>query len=274
MEFPTRGARRHGETSAVDSLFRSDNARTHYISVPGASALGVSECWRQSFSSRFQWLRQPRGQKRDLAGTPLNNNSNPVRSTHETTVSQGATHPASISKAIDHRHHAVLRGACFRSGDRHFSLGERRWRTPTSVHEHDCARAFPRRDCRLRTHLRLRRRRLETRPCRRSLRRRHGHRRRQLHGLALSVRRGPLNLAIRERLWQTQDRSTWCIDHSPRPSPSSGPSENSSFSQCASGRGRFIFSTAFLAGGWVSLSSSSLPPWPPPPARSTSPFSL
>src|SRR5260370_18777837 len=104
MEFPTRGARRHGEASAVDSLFRSDNARTHYISVPGASALGVSECWRQSFSSKFQWLRQPSGQKRDLAGTPLNPNSHPVRSTHEpTTPSQAPTHPTSIAKPTNLR---------------------------------------------------------------------------------------------------------------------------------------------------------------------------
>src|ERR1700676_64466 len=124
MEFPTRGARRHREASAVDSLFRSDNARTHYISVPGASALVVSECWRQSFSSRFQWLRRPRGQKRDLAGTPLNRNSNPVRSTYETTVSQGPTHPPSISKATDHHHRAVACGAGLRSDDRQFSLGE------------------------------------------------------------------------------------------------------------------------------------------------------
>src|SRR5260370_5244484 len=117
MEFPTRGARRHGEASAADSLFRSDNARTHYISVPGASALGVSECWRQSFSSRFQWLRQPSVQNRDLAGTPLNPNSNTVRSTHETTtVSQAATHPAPIANATAHRHHAVPPGACFRPG--------------------------------------------------------------------------------------------------------------------------------------------------------------
>src|SRR5437899_13062618 len=134
MEFLTRGARRHGEASAVDSLFRLDNARTHYISAPRASALGVSECWRQSFRSRFQWLRQTRGQKRDLAGTPLNRNSNPVRSTHETTtVSQGATHPPSISKATDHRHRVVPRGACLRSGDRQFSLGERRWRSSASI---------------------------------------------------------------------------------------------------------------------------------------------
>src|SRR5438876_42606 len=126
MEFPTRGARRHGKPQPSILSFAWTTLGPITSLLPGLVLLVSPNAGDNHSAADSSGSASPRAEE-GLAGTPLNRNSNPVRSTHETTVSQGATHPPSISMATDHHHRAVPRGACLRSGDRKFSLGERRW---------------------------------------------------------------------------------------------------------------------------------------------------
>src|SRR5713101_6094984 len=81
----------------------------------------------------------------------------------------------------------LVAAPCLRSNE--LPLGECSQRLDASLHQHHRTRPFSRRNCGFRLDLRVWRRRIEEGACRSAVRRWHGHRRRELHGLALSVSR-------------------------------------------------------------------------------------
>src|SRR5260370_18875424 len=156
----------------------------------GANAPSVSWHWPRR-------LKQGLGSTCCVEVSPGDNNSGEnsprAEETHkgdtqnETTLEQGSPIQKSIL-SIDRRcSRPVVGGTCLRP--RCLPLGERGQRPAAGVHQHYRAWPLFGRHRGVRPDLRLRRRRLEASPRSRSFRGWHGHRRRQLHGLALSVRR-------------------------------------------------------------------------------------
>ena len=116
-----------------------------------------------------------------------------LASSRKELVSNEETSPKQISLSLAPtrtRHLFLLADFCV--GDicpssGRLSLGERSQCLDAGFHNHHRSWSLARRDCGRRSNVRIRRGRIEANPCGCALRRRHGYRRRELHGLAVSV---------------------------------------------------------------------------------------
>src|SRR2546426_1664262 len=104
---------------------------------------------------------------------------------YEITVAIGNSIQEVVSTSVSSCRGPATGRACLRSSE--FPLGERSQRLDASIHQHHRTRPFSRRNRGFRVDLRVWRRGIEESPGGSAVRRRHGHRRSELHGLALSV---------------------------------------------------------------------------------------